>query len=137
MWGWLVGWLNWFNVELSPKRYWRGPKSQEVGGTERLYPTLYCHHQNGSCINVGSDESYFNVSLIVRDKITNTLLKRKCEGQNQHTRELISARMTSQHNDRLESLPVTLTWHASKYKVHKLHQRYIEDVLAKGTEVGD
>ena len=27
----LVGWLHWFNAELSPKRYWRGPKSQEVG----------------------------------------------------------------------------------------------------------
>ena len=27
----LVGWMNWFNAELSPKRYWRGPMSQEVG----------------------------------------------------------------------------------------------------------
>ena len=28
----LVGWLHWFNAELSPKRYWRGPtESQEVG----------------------------------------------------------------------------------------------------------
>ena len=24
-------WLNVFNAELSPKRYWRGPRSQEVG----------------------------------------------------------------------------------------------------------
>ena len=28
--GWL-GWLNWCNAELSLKRYWRGPRSQEVG----------------------------------------------------------------------------------------------------------
>ena len=28
----LVGWLNVFNVELSPERSWRGPRSQEVGG---------------------------------------------------------------------------------------------------------
>ena len=28
----LVGWLNVFNAELSPKRLWRGPGSQEVGG---------------------------------------------------------------------------------------------------------
>ena len=27
----LVGWLKWFNAELSPTRYWRGPRSQEVG----------------------------------------------------------------------------------------------------------
>ena len=28
---WLVGWLDLFSAELSPKRYWRGPRSQEVG----------------------------------------------------------------------------------------------------------
>ena len=26
-----VGLVNWFHAELSRKRYWRGPKSQEVG----------------------------------------------------------------------------------------------------------
>ena len=26
-----IGWLKGFNAELSPKRYWRGPRSQEVG----------------------------------------------------------------------------------------------------------
>ena len=29
--GWLGGWLTWFNAELSPKRYWSGSRSQEVG----------------------------------------------------------------------------------------------------------
>ena len=33
------------------------------------YVTLHCHHQNDSCIKMGSDESHFNVSLIVRDKV--------------------------------------------------------------------
>ena len=28
----VFGLVNWFNAELSPKRYWRGPRSQEVGG---------------------------------------------------------------------------------------------------------
>ena len=28
-----AGWLDWFNAELSLKRYWRGPRSQEVGGS--------------------------------------------------------------------------------------------------------
>ena len=37
------------------------------GGGEIIYLLLYCHHQNDSCIKMGSDESHFNVSLIVRD----------------------------------------------------------------------
>ena len=39
----------------------------EVGGEEIIYLLLHCHHQNDSCIKMGSDESHFNVSLIVRD----------------------------------------------------------------------
>ena len=35
-----------------------------------IYLSLLCHHRNDSCIKVGSDESHFNVSLIVRDKVT-------------------------------------------------------------------
>ena len=34
------------------------------GGRGRLYRTTHCHHQNGSCIKMGSDESSFNVSLV-------------------------------------------------------------------------
>jgi len=42
----------------------------EVGEREIIYLSLYCHHQNDFCIKVGSDESHFDVSLIVRDKVT-------------------------------------------------------------------
>ena len=35
-----------------------------------MYLSLHCHHQNDSCIKMGSDESHFNISLIVRDKVT-------------------------------------------------------------------
>ena len=35
-----------------------------------IYLSLHCHHQNDFCVKVGSDESHFNVSLIVRDKIS-------------------------------------------------------------------
>ena len=42
----------------------------EVGGRGRLYLSLHCHHQNDSCIKMGSDDGHFNVSLIVRDKVT-------------------------------------------------------------------
>ena len=40
------------------------------GGNKLIYLSLHCHHQNDSCIKVGSDESHFNISLIVRDKVT-------------------------------------------------------------------
>ena len=43
----------------------------EVGGKrEIMYLSLHFHHQNDSCIKMGSDESHFNVSLIVKDKVT-------------------------------------------------------------------
>ena len=42
------------------------------GGVKReiIYPSLHCHRQNDSRIKMGSGESHFNVSLIVRDKVT-------------------------------------------------------------------
>ena len=40
------------------------------GGRGRLYLSLHCHHQNDFCIKVGSNEGHFNVSFIVRDKVT-------------------------------------------------------------------
>ena len=39
----------------------------EVGERENIYLPLHCHHQNDLCIKMGSDESHFNVSVIVRD----------------------------------------------------------------------
>ena len=37
------------------------------GGGEIIHLSLHCHHKNDFCIKVGSDDSHFNVSLIVRD----------------------------------------------------------------------
>ena len=53
------------------------------GKREIIYLSLHCHHQNDSCIKMGSDESHFNVSLILRTKSqqdcpqTTTFLKKK------------------------------------------------------------
>ena len=33
------------------------------GKREIIYRSLHCHHQNDSCIKMGSDESHFNVSV--------------------------------------------------------------------------
>ena len=48
----------------------KGGRGYRGGGRGGLYTYCYSHHQNNSCIKMGSDESYFNVSLIVRDKVT-------------------------------------------------------------------
>ena len=40
------------------------------GKREITYLSLHCHHKNDSCVKMGSDKSHFNVSLIVRDKVT-------------------------------------------------------------------
>ena len=67
-------WLKLFNTELCPKRCWRGPKPQEVGKTEEQYTvhclTVHCHHRIDFCIQMSSDKNNFNVSLIVRGKVT-------------------------------------------------------------------
>ena len=42
----------------------------EFGVREIIYLSLHCHHQNDFYIKVGSDESHFNDSFIVRDKVT-------------------------------------------------------------------
>ena len=33
------------------------------GEREIIYLSLHCHHQNDSCIKMGSSESHFNVSV--------------------------------------------------------------------------
>ena len=40
------------------------------GKREIIYPSLHCQHQNDSSIKMDSNESQFNISLIVRDKVT-------------------------------------------------------------------
>ena len=42
----------------------------EVGEKGEIYLSLRYHHQNNSCIKMGSGEGHFNVLLIVRDKVT-------------------------------------------------------------------
>ena len=42
------------------------------GKREIVYLSLHysCQHHNDSCVKMDSDKSHFNVSLIVRDKVT-------------------------------------------------------------------
>ena len=56
------------------KAYWDGEKGgkgvRRWGEREIIHLSLHCHHQNDSCIKVGSDERHFKVLFIVRDKVT-------------------------------------------------------------------
>ena len=47
-----------------------GGGGMEVGRGKNIYLLLHCHHQNDFCVKMGSNERHFNVSLIVRDKVT-------------------------------------------------------------------
>jgi len=55
----------------------------EVGGRGRVYTYRYIVTTRMTCIKIGSDESHFNVSVVVRNKVTRpcpqttTILKRK------------------------------------------------------------
>ena len=43
--GWLLGWFNWFNGELSPKRVLTGTAEIPGGGGRGILSlTLCCHH---------------------------------------------------------------------------------------------
>ena len=44
-----------------------------MGLREIIYLSIHCHHQSDSCIKMGSDESHFNASLIVRDSHNKTV----------------------------------------------------------------
>ena len=47
-----------------------GGRGYGGGGRGRVYTYRYTVTTRMTCIKMGSDESYFNVSLIVRDKLT-------------------------------------------------------------------
>ena len=56
------------NVHRSHKAFQgQGEEVGRWGKREIIYPSLHCHHQNDTCIKMGSNESHFNVSLIERD----------------------------------------------------------------------
>ena len=58
-WGWEDCLINYLRGGMA------GTEIPLGGGRRRLYFALHCHHQNGSCITMGSAESRFNVSFIV------------------------------------------------------------------------
>ena len=60
------------NYKMGRRRLGRGGGGRGYGRWKReiVHLSLHCHHQNDPWIKTGSDESHFNVSLIVRGKVT-------------------------------------------------------------------
>ena len=76
-----------------------------------MYLSLHCHHQNDSCITMGSDESHFNVSLIVRDKVITqcpqtTTFEEKRELKRNRTEALLLTSLTALPLGQAGSRPV-------------------------------
>ena len=65
-----------------------------------IYESLHLHHQNDSCIKMGSNENHFNVLLIVRDKVTRqcpqttTFLKRRRPAKRNRSKALLLTSLT-------------------------------------------
>ena len=56
---------------LMPYRQAKLAHSQEMEEDgDYIYLSLHCHHQKDWCIKMGSNESRYSVSLLVRDKVT-------------------------------------------------------------------
>ena len=91
-------WNQLFKAELSPKRYWRRQRSQEVGGeTEReTIPTATLSPPEWFCIKMGNDESHFNLSLTVRGKVTRQCpqIKSSFEGKGEPKRNRTDVLLT-------------------------------------------
>ena len=78
-----------------------------------MYLLLHCHHQNDSCITMGSDESHFNVSLIVRDKVITqcpqiTTFEEKRELKRNRTEALLLTSLTALPLGQAGSRPVAV-----------------------------
>ena len=72
-----------------------------------MYLSLHCHHQNDSCIKMGSDESHFNVSVGSDGRSHKTvftnhnLFERKGEPKRYRTEVLPLTSLTPYHRPNL------------------------------------
>ena len=90
-----------------------GRRGYGGGGRGRLYTYRYTVTTRMTCIKMGSDESYFNVSLIVRDKVTRqcpqtTIFEEKGEPKRYQTEVLLLTSLTARPNR------LSCEWHVER-----------------------
>ena len=62
---------NKYYAELSPRTgVLAGTETPGSGGRGCLFQTPHCHHQNDSCIQMGTDDSHSHASLVAMGKVT-------------------------------------------------------------------
>ena len=86
---------------------------------EIIYLSLHSHHQNDSCIKMGSDESHVNGSLIMRDSqktaSTTTTFEEKGEPKWIRTVVLLLTSLTLTLTARPNRLTPERYWHGPTY----------------------
>ena len=95
-----------------------GGKGYGGGGRGRVYTYRYIVTTRMTCIKMGSDESHFNVSLIVRDKVTNKTVSTNHNFRRERRAEAVSNRGPSAYQpNAFTARPNRLTmWFASGHK---------------------
>ena len=64
------------------------------GEREIIYLLLHCYHQNDSCVKMGSDESHFNVSFILKDSVNRPQLSEESRAEAESTRGSLLTSLT-------------------------------------------
>ena len=71
-----------------------------VVAKEELNPSLHCHHQNDSCIQMGSDERHSNVSLLSSEGQSHRAVSMKHNFQGSLAEEGIAQMLERRTRDR-------------------------------------
>ena len=99
-----ISWLQEFQERISCRFGRQGDWDPTCWQTAHFLYTSHILCCEYSCLNIRSD--YIHL-------------------ENQQSRELISAQRSHTQQQQRSEPTETLTWHVSKYMVHKVHQRYI------------
>ena len=84
------------------------------GGGVIIYLSLHCHHQNDSCIKMGSDENHFNVSVGSDEQSHKTVSTKHKRFEGERRAEAVSNRGPSAYQPNALPLGQTGSQHEHK-----------------------
>ena len=123
-----LGWLNLFNAELSPKRYWRGPRSRGWGKRETVPNTTRLIH----ALRWAAMRAILMFpSLTDRDKVTRlcpqtTTFEERGEPKRNRTEVFLLASLTlyqNQQQQKTDLISARKTSHKHNNNSLSLHRR--------------